>query len=1277
MSLPPLPSSPDFLPLIMLRRSYTRIASILFANSVLLSFGIVQGAVPAIIDNPFPLAQSGEEFRFQIQTFDEDGDFVRVVPSLMPDWLELSRSLDTIEDHASVIGGLLNIVDVVTDGQFMYALQPDSIQKIDGVGESVSLLSDFSGINWGEGHSIVHGVDGFLYVTDIQLHQVVRVDKDTGVASVFAGNSGSIGFQDGDRLDALFFGPSGLVLDVGGNLFIAEKYGNRIRKIAPTGTVSTLAESPLSQPTEIDLDTDGNLWVANSLSHQVLKLSSSDGGVMMIIGSGQVGDQDGAAEFASFNGPMGLAVDASDYVWVSCKDGRFRNISPQGKVTTLEWEEDAFEDLRGVGKDPDGSVCLTDFGSSKLYGLMFEYKLIGYPQVEHAGNSIVSFLIYEGTGNIGTYQTTVSVNVPPLMTSADFATATEDKPFELVITATDANGDLPVISAVELPGWLSFHNENILQGTPLEADIGDHVATMLLSDGRGGEQTVEINFVVLIGNEPPSFTSPNFANALEDEEFQFEITATDPDEEDTLTITQEGLPPWLTLTQTSNGEATLRGTPLQAHVGQYIFEIKVTDPKGVSDTQTLIINANNINDDPVWESETTHQLTEDTAFQFTLRAIDEDVGDILVISPVSIPDWLTLLDNENGTALLSGTPLNDHVGNTEVVINATDLAGAESMIALNLSVANTNDPPFFSSQSNHGLSEDSQFTFTVEAGDVDLENELIITAINLPAWLTFQDNGNGTGALFGLPLNEHVGEHSFRIKVEDSADASATEEHSIVVENVNDLPVFTSQMEHQLTEDTLFEIIITAIDVDAGDSLSFSIANLPSWLTFVDNGNGTSSISGLPLNDHVGELSLEVTVQDLQNTEVKSILSLSVANTNDLPFIISNPSMALTEDEEFMFTIRAEDVDVGDTLSITTVSVPAWVSFDDLGDGTANLSGIPLNEHVGNHVWNFLLTDSTGAEVAFDISVEVSNTNDPVVWLSQPPDAAFAELTTYRYEMQASDQDAGDLLTITTVSLPDWLSFSDHGDGTATLVGITPVTSERTFQFEVIVSDEEGSQDIQPIQIEVPINQNHVPEIQMPGRVTLNFDSGYFDTVFSVHNHSDVVFYQNLTFTLTDVPDQFSIPEESPKDEQGNLTITLPLLLPGETQEVTVELSSESREPGDVTATSQYQFEEASVPFADLTPLNSSFYESSWLGLIQTASYPWVWHESLGWLYIQSNKPDQVWAFHNDHGWLYFSVSSYPYFLDTDPQGWLYFDSGESTDAFRVFDYRTMRYIEW
>ena len=1357
----------------MLRRSYTRFASILSTNGILLCVGMVQGAVPEIVDNPLPLAQSGEEFGFQLEPHDEDGDFVRVVPSLIPDWLELSRSLDNIEDHAAVIGGLSNVVDIVSDGEFMYALQPDSIQKFDGAGESVSTLSDFSDINWGEGYSIIGGADGFLYVSDVQFHQIVRVDKNTGVASVFAGSSGSIGFQDGDRLDALFFGPTGLALDVAGNLFIAEKFGNRIRKIDPTGVVTTLDETSLSQPTEIDLDADGGLWVANSLSNQVLKLSTSDGEVLMIVGSGQAGAQDGTPEQASFNGLLGLAVDASDFIWVSCEDGNVRKISPEGKVTTLEWEGEDFEDLRGIGKDPNGSVCLTDFGSNQLYGLMFEYKLIGYPLVEHSGDSIVSFLLYDGTGNIETYQTTISVNVPPVMTSADSATAREDKHFELVITATDANDDVPVISAVELPGWLSFHNENTLQGTPLEADIGEHVATMLLSDGRGGEQTVEINFEVLIGNEPPSFTSASSVNALEDEEFLFEITTTDPDEEDILTITAEGVPPWLTLTPTSNGKATLQGTPLQMNVGLYIFVVKVTDSKGVSDSQTLIINAINVNDAPVWDSETTHQLTEDAPFQLTLNAIDEDVGDVLVITPVTIPDWLSLEDNEDGSAILSGTPLNDQVGNTEVVIKATDLAGAEAMITLDLSVANTNDTPFFSSTSNHQLAEDSHFTFTVEAVDVDLEDELTITAINLPAWLSFTDNENGTGilsclplnehvgehsfqlkvedaaeasvtvtqnvivqnvndapfftseashaltediqysftvealdvdvddeleltainlptwltfvdhqdgtaSLSGLPTNDHVGEHSFQVKVEDAAEASVTQEHTLVVENVNDLPEFTSQLVYQLTEDTQFEANITAIDVDAGDSIALSISELPAWLTFVDNGNGTASLSGLPLNEHVGELSLEVTVKDAQNAQVESMLSLTVANTNDAPFIVSDQSLVLTEDEEFVFTIRADDVDAGDTLTISTVSVPSWVSFFDVGDGTANLSGTPLNEHVGSHVWSFLLSDYAGAEVAFDIAIEVSNTNDPVVWLSEPPIGLFEERSHFRYDMEASDPDAGDELTISTLSLPDWLSFSDHGDGTATLEGITPVTSSRTFQFEVIVADQEGSQDIQTVQIEVPVNSADIPVIHMPGRVTLNFDSGFFDTVFTVSNNSDVVrFYQNLTFTLTDLPDQFSIPETTSTDEHGNLTITLPLLLPGETREVTVELSSGLREPGDVTATSHYQFEDASVPFADLTPLSSSFYESSWFGVIQTDSYPWVWHQSLGWLYIQSSKPDQVWAFHNDHGWLYFSASSFPYFLDMDPQGWLYFAPGESSGPFRVFDYRTMRYIEW
>ncbi len=284
----------------MLRRSYTRFASILFSNGIFLLAGSLNGALPEIIDNPLPLAQSGEAYTGDLETFDEDGDFVRVVPTLLPPWLELSRCLDSIDDHADSIGGLSGVVDVVADGENMYALQPTAIQKIDADGQSISELTDFSSLEWGTGHSIISGFDGFLYVTDVDSHQVVRVNKDTGVATVFAGRSGTIGFQDGSRLDALFFAPTGLVFDVAGNLYVAEKFGNRIRKISPSGDVSTLSISGFSQPMEMDMDADGNIWVANYLSNQILKLNPSDEEVLQIIGTGQVGSQDGEAEVASF-----------------------------------------------------------------------------------------------------------------------------------------------------------------------------------------------------------------------------------------------------------------------------------------------------------------------------------------------------------------------------------------------------------------------------------------------------------------------------------------------------------------------------------------------------------------------------------------------------------------------------------------------------------------------------------------------------------------------------------------------------------------------------------------------------------------------------------------------------------------------------------------------------------------------------------------------------------------------------------------------------------------
>ena len=1356
----------------MLRRSYTRIASIVVLNGMFIVGTILQGAIPEIIHHPLPLAQSGEEFSHSLITSDEDGDFVRLVPTLIPSWLRLERCLADVTDHSIALGGIANAVDVVSKGGLMYILQTDAILKLDSDEQTVEVLTDFSSLDWGTGHSIAFGSDDFLYVSDLEKHQIIKVDPENGGTTLFAGIPGVIGVKDGSRQTSLFFGPSGLVSDSGGNLYVAEKYGNRLRKISPSGVVSTILNTGLSQPSEIDLDSEGCLWIVNSLANQLLKFGLAEGSIAQIVGSGQVGNDDGISEEASFTSPYGLAIDSSNFIWVSCANETIRKISPVGDVTTLEWDGSAFIDLRGLGTDPKGSVCLTDFESTSLYSLIFEYKLVGIPQVSHAGNSSLSFQLYDGTGNIGFYQATVSVNVPPLLTSTGFVTATEGKPFEYFVQASDANGDTPVISALELPGWLSFHNGNTLQGIPQEEDIGDHFARILLSDSRGGDQIEEIAIDVLIGNEPPSFVLPTSTDAEEDVAFSLNISATDTDLEDELVIASSELPEWMTLTSISRGLSRLDGTPLQKHLGDNTVILAVTDAKGASDTLTLTIQVANRNDAPVWITNASHNLTEDVLFELVLETVDEDIEDLHTIASDSLPNWLSLEDYGDGTALLSGTPLNEHVGNHSFEIIVSDFAGEQDQLLLDLTVNNVNDAPFFSTGSNHELTEDVTYNFSVEAIDLDVGDMLTITSINLPGWLTFIDNEDGTATLTGLPTNDHVGNYSFQIHVEDKAKVSTTVTHSLTVLNVNDPPFFTSATSHQLTEDeeysftivaedvdvgdslilsslnlpnwltftdnkdgtgtliglptnanvgshpfqikvvdgnsssvianhTLvvtnvndapyfvsnlihsttedspFEIAIFAEDVDVGDSLVLSINNLPSWMTFQDIGNGSGLLSGTPLNEHVGSFTLDLSVSDGEGVEVSSDLFITVVNSNDAPVILSDLELSLVEDQEFHFSLYTSDVDVGDALSIAQVNLPNWVSFQDIGDGTGILSGTPLNEHVGSHVWSFVISDSADAEVEYSISVDISNTNDFVSWVSIPPSDLFQENSHYVYELVSYDPDIGDFHAISAPSLPKWLTLVDRGDGSALLHGTTPVSSVRSFQFEVIVKDEQGSEGVQEVQIEVPINGEHQPDILMPGTVSLNFDTGNFNVKFSILNKSEVTFYQDLTFTLRNLPEHFSVSNETEVDVNGNPIITLPLLKPSENREVTIQLASDLREPGDLTVAWDYQYEQASVPFTSLEKLTGFFYHSDWLGIINASEFPWIWHESLGWLFIQSNKPDKLWSYHANHQWLHIAEETFPYFLDMEPHGWLYLDSGSSTTSSRVFDYRTMMYIDW
>ncbi len=114
---------------------------------------------------------------------------------------------------------------------------------------------------------------GNLYVTDLG-NQTVRKITPTGDVTTLAGLAGTSGFADGHGAAARFNLPDGIAVDGGGNVFVGDLNNNKIRKITPAGDVTTLVLSSfIYGPGELAFDAAGTLYVADSWNHAVFAVS--------------------------------------------------------------------------------------------------------------------------------------------------------------------------------------------------------------------------------------------------------------------------------------------------------------------------------------------------------------------------------------------------------------------------------------------------------------------------------------------------------------------------------------------------------------------------------------------------------------------------------------------------------------------------------------------------------------------------------------------------------------------------------------------------------------------------------------------------------------------------------------------------------------------------------------------------------------------------------------------------------------------------------------------
>jgi gliding motility-associated-like protein len=209
-----------------------------------------------------------------------------------------------------------------------------------------------------------------------------------GQVSTLAGN-GNAGSADGQGTAAEFNAPRAIAIDKQGNLYIADRSNNKIRKITPQGFVTTFAGSgaagaanetganaTFTNPNGVTIDASGNIYVADS-GNQLIRSITPTGAVSTLAGSGSTGDRDGK-QSASFDFPNDLVADNPGNLYVSnYASQEMRRIGPDGIVHTVAGNpligfKDGtgptaqFYNPGGITIDASGNIIICDVGNDAI-----------------------------------------------------------------------------------------------------------------------------------------------------------------------------------------------------------------------------------------------------------------------------------------------------------------------------------------------------------------------------------------------------------------------------------------------------------------------------------------------------------------------------------------------------------------------------------------------------------------------------------------------------------------------------------------------------------------------------------------------------------------------------------------------------------------------------------------------------------------------------------------------------------------------------------------------
>lgn len=239
---------------------------------------------------------------------------------------------------------------------------------------------------------VAFSASGELMIADDGNKRLRKLVLSSSILSTFAG-SGAAESVDGVGADASFSGLASIAPDGMGGVFVAEAFGNTIRRAATGAIVTTFAgkaaasgsstasatAARFNAPEDVAVDGAGNVYIADTYNHTIRRIPAGTLEPVVFAGNtGMAGNLDGTGTFARFAWPAGLAVDGAGNVYVADRHSHsIRKITPGAVVTTLaggagSGSEDGsgaaarFFEPQDLAVDASGNVYVADTGNHTI-----------------------------------------------------------------------------------------------------------------------------------------------------------------------------------------------------------------------------------------------------------------------------------------------------------------------------------------------------------------------------------------------------------------------------------------------------------------------------------------------------------------------------------------------------------------------------------------------------------------------------------------------------------------------------------------------------------------------------------------------------------------------------------------------------------------------------------------------------------------------------------------------------------------------------------------------